>query len=130
VQFVINASQPASDKIFDVSAFEKFLNEKIKVDGRVGNLGETIKISQSGDGKIEIIAHNELSGRYLKYLCVHHSTEDYVNREHLANRDHSTKKFLKKQQLRDWLRVVSTSKGVYELKFFNVVNDEAEEDDE
>lgn len=41
-----------------------------------------------------------------------------------------TKKFLKKMQLRDWLRVVSTSKGVYELKFFNVVNDEAEEDEE
>ncbi|KAK3946023.1 ribosomal protein L22e [Diplogelasinospora grovesii] len=108
-KFVINASQPASDKIFDVSAFEKFLNEKIKVEGRVGNLGEIIKISQTGDGKIEIVAHNELSGRYLKYL---------------------TKKFLKKMQLRDWLRVVSTSKGVYELKFFNVVNDEAEDDDE
>jgi large subunit ribosomal protein L22e len=43
---------------------------------------------------------------------------------------HSTKKFLKKQQLRDWLRVVSTSRGVYELKFFNVVNDEGDEDDE
>ncbi len=43
---------------------------------------------------------------------------------------HRTKKFLKKQQLRDWLRVVSTSRGVYELKFFNVVNDEADEDDE
>jgi hypothetical protein len=42
----------------------------------------------------------------------------------------STKKFLKKQQLRDWLRVVSTSKGVYELRFFNVVNDEADDDDE
>ncbi|EAQ90758.1 60S ribosomal protein L22 [Chaetomium fimeti] len=108
-KFIINASQPASDKIFDVSAFEKFLNEKIKVEGRVGNLGETIKISQQGEGKIEIIAHNELSGRYLKYL---------------------TKKFLKKMQLRDWLRVVSTSKGVYELKFFNVVNDEAEDDEE
>ncbi|KAK4138046.1 ribosomal protein L22e [Trichocladium antarcticum] len=108
-QFIINASQPASDKIFDVSAFEKFLNERIKVEGRVGNLGETIKISQLGDGKIEIIAHNELSGRYLKYL---------------------TKKFLKKMQLRDWLRVVSTSRGVYELKFFNVVNDEAEDDEE
>lgn len=108
-KFIINASQPASDKIFDVSAFEKFLNERIKVEGRVGNLGDTIQISQQGDGKIEIIAHNELSGRYLKYL---------------------TKKFLKKMQLRDWLRVVSTSKGVYELKFFNVVNDEADEDDE
>ena len=43
-----------------------------------------------------------------------------------------TKKFLKKNQLRDWLRVVSTSKRTYTLKFFNVVNDadEAEEDDE
>ncbi|KAK4191591.1 ribosomal protein L22e [Podospora australis] len=108
-KFIINASQPASDKIFDVSAFEKFLNEKIKIEGRTGNLGETIKISQAGEGKIEIIAHNDLSGRYLKYL---------------------TKKFLKKMQLRDWLRVVSTSKGVYELKFFNVVNDAEEEDDE
>ncbi|CAI4215249.1 unnamed protein product [Parascedosporium putredinis] len=108
-KFVINASQPASDKIFDVSAFTKFLQEKIKVEGRVGNLGDTIVVRQQGDGKVEIIAHNELSGRYLKYL---------------------TKKFLKKNQLRDWLRVVSTSKGVYELKFFNIVNDAEEEDDE
>ena len=43
---------------------------------------------------------------------------------------HRTKKFLKKQQLRDWLRVVSTGKGVYELRFFNVVNDADEDDDE
>ncbi|MCJ1294495.1 60S ribosomal protein L22 [Xylographa carneopallida] len=107
--FIINASQPASDKIFDVSAFEKFLHDKVKVDGRVGNLGDTVQISQQGEGKIEVVAHTEFSGRYLKYL---------------------TKKFLKKQQLRDWLRVVSTSKGVYELRFFNVVNDDADDDDE
>ncbi|MCJ1374416.1 60S ribosomal protein L22 [Loxospora ochrophaea] len=108
-KFTINASQPASDKVFDVSAFEKFLHEKIKVDGRVGNLGDTVVISQSGDGKIDVVAHQEFSGRYLKYL---------------------TKKFLKKQQLRDWLRVVSTSKGVYELRFFNVVNDDADDDED
>ncbi|KAI9673337.1 MAG: 60S ribosomal protein L22 [Trizodia sp. TS-e1964] len=108
-KFIINASQPASDKILDVSAFEKFLHDKIKVDGRIGNLGDVIQISQQGEGKIEVIAHKEFSGRYLKYL---------------------TKKFLKKQQLRDWLRVVSTSKGVYELRFFNVVNDDADDDDE
>lgn len=41
-----------------------------------------------------------------------------------------TKKFLKKQQLRDWLRVVSTSHGVYELRFFNVMNDDVDDDDE
>lgn len=48
----------------------------------------------------------------------------------MFGRVYRTKKFLKKQQLRDWLRVVSTSKGVYELRFFNVVNDADEEDDE
>ena len=67
---MINASQPASDKIFDVSAFEKFLHDRIKVDGRTGNLGDTIDIKQSGDGKIEVVAHQEFSGRYLKYLYV------------------------------------------------------------
>ena len=67
-QYIINASQPASDKILDVSAFEKFLHEKIKVDGRIGNLGDTIQISQQGEGKIEVVAHQEFSGRYLKYL--------------------------------------------------------------
>ncbi|KAJ9661183.1 60S ribosomal protein L22 [Neophaeococcomyces mojaviensis] len=108
-KYTINCSQPVSDKIFDLSAFEKFLHDKIKIEGRTGNLGEQIAISQAGDGKIEVVAHIPFSGRYLKYL---------------------TKKFLKKQQLRDWLRVVSTSKGVYELRFFNVVNDEGDEDEE
>jgi len=108
-KYTINCSQPVSDKIFDLSAFEKFLHDRIKVEGRTGNLGDNISISQVGDGKIEVVTHIAFSGRYLKYL---------------------TKKFLKKQQLRDWLRVVSTSKGVYELRFFNVVNDDADEDDE
>jgi len=108
-KYIINASQPINDKIFDISAFEKFLHDKIKVDGRVGNLGDSVQIGQSGDGKIEVITHIPFSGRYLKYL---------------------TKKFLKKQQLRDWLRVVSTSSGVYELRFYNVVNDEADDDED
>jgi large subunit ribosomal protein L22e len=69
-QFVINASQPASDKIFDVAAFEKFLQDRIKVEGRTNNLGDNVVIRQAGEGKIEIIAHNDLSGRYLKYLYV------------------------------------------------------------
>ncbi|KAJ4543624.1 60S ribosomal protein L22 [Exophiala dermatitidis] len=108
-QYTINCSQPVSDKIFDLAAFEKFLHDRIKVEGRTGNLGDNVAISQVGGGKIEVVTHIPFSGRYLKYL---------------------TKKFLKKQQLRDWLRVVSTSKGVYELRFFNVVNDEGDDDEE
>ncbi|PGH00954.1 large subunit ribosomal protein L22e [Blastomyces parvus] len=108
-KYIINCSQPANDKIFDVSAFEKFLHDRVKVEGRVGNLGDSVQIAQTGDGKIEVVTHIPFSGRYLKYL---------------------TKKFLKKQQLRDWLRVVSTAKGVYELRFYNVVGDEADEDED
>ncbi|RMD44585.1 hypothetical protein DV735_g477, partial [Chaetothyriales sp. CBS 134920] len=108
-KYIIDCSQPVSDKIFDLAAFEKFLHDRIKVEGRTGNLGDNVAISQAGEGKIEVVTHIPFSGRYLKYL---------------------TKKFLKKQQLRDWLRVVATSKGTYQLRFFNVANDEDDEDED
>jgi len=108
-QYIINATQPTQDRIFDPSAFTTFLQQRIKVEGLTGNLGETITVSNLGDGRIEVVSHREFSGRYLKYL---------------------TKKFLKKQQLRDWLRVVSTSKGEYSLKFFNVVGEEGDEEED
>ncbi len=108
-QFIINATQPVNDRIFDASAFTTFLQQRIKVDGLTGNLGERINVTNLGDGRIEVVAHQEFSGRYLKYL---------------------TKKFLKKQQLRDWLRVVATNKGEYSLKFFNVVGEEGEEEED
>lgn len=108
-QFTINATQPVNDRIFDAGAFTTFLQQRIKVDGLTGNLGDNINVSNLGDGRIEVVAHQEFSGRYLKYL---------------------TKKFLKKQQLRDWLRVVATNKGEYSLKFFNVVGEEGEEEED
>lgn len=70
VQYIIDATQPASDKIFDVSAFEKFLHDRIKVEGRCGNLGDNVVISSAGETKIEVVAHIPFSGRYLKYLYV------------------------------------------------------------
>jgi large subunit ribosomal protein L22e len=45
------------------------------------------------------------SARYLKYL---------------------TKKYLKKNNLRDWLRVVASDKETYELRYFQI----SQEDDE
>jgi len=132
-QFTINASQPASDKIFDVAAFEKFLHDRIKVDNRVGNLGDSVQISQEGEGKVVVVAHIPFSGRYLKYLYVSPIPlrGAYVRvMGRRTNGGFRTKKFLKKHELRDWLRVVSTAKGVYELKFFNVVNEGDDEDEE
>lgn len=79
-----------------------FLQAKIKVGGKAGKLGDAVKVSSDG-AKIAVHARHPFSKRYLKYL---------------------TKKFLKKHQLRDWLRVVSTNKSTYTLKYFDI-NDEA-----
>ena len=88
---------------------EKFLHDRIKVEGRTNNLGESVTISRSADNKIVVVANIAFSKRYLKYL---------------------TKKFLKKNQIRDWLRVIATDKQTFELRYFNIANDEADEDEE
>eukprot|EP01128_Nolandella_sp_AFSM9_P008260 TRINITY_DN4855_c0_g1_i1.p3 TRINITY_DN4855_c0_g1~~TRINITY_DN4855_c0_g1_i1.p3 ORF type:complete len:121 (-),score=51.40 TRINITY_DN4855_c0_g1_i1:536-898(-) len=109
LKFVIDASIPAADKIFDPTSFETFLSQKIKVDGKVGNLGDKVKITRDGSS-ITIVATPPFSKRYLKYL---------------------TKKYLKKQQLRDWLRVIATDKQSYQIKYFTVEDEESgEEEDE
>lgn len=73
--------------------------------GKAGQLGDSVKISREKT-RIIITAQAPFSKRYIKYL---------------------TKKYLKKQQLRDWLRVVATNKSTYELRYFNI-NDEGEDD--
>ncbi|KAJ2656648.1 60S ribosomal protein L22 [Coemansia sp. RSA 1200] len=109
-RYVIDVEAPAADKIFDVAAFEKFLHDRIKVQGRTNNLGDSVTITREGDENVVIDASIDFSKRYLKYL---------------------TKKFLKKNNLRDWLRVVATSKDTYKLKYFNISNkDEAEESED
>ncbi|KAH9946813.1 ribosomal L22e protein family-domain-containing protein [Amylocystis lapponica] len=108
-KFVIDYSRPAGDGVFDGAAFEKFLHDRIKVDGKTGQLGETVKISRDGDTKITVTSNIPLSKRYLKYL---------------------TKKFLKKNTLRDWIRVVASSKDAYQLRFYNIQSGADEEDED
>ncbi|KAJ2381998.1 60S ribosomal protein L22, partial [Coemansia sp. RSA 2603] len=95
--------------ILDVAAFEKFLHDRIKVQGRTNNLSDAVVISRDGDKAVIVEVKIDFSKRYLKYL---------------------TKKFLKKNNLRDWLRVVSTTKDTYVLRYFNLTNQEEESEDE
>lgn len=46
-KFIIDYARPVSDQIFDTAAFEKFLHDHIKVDGKEGNLGDKVKIHKS-----------------------------------------------------------------------------------
>ena len=54
-------------------------------------------------------SEGSFSKRYLKYLA---------------------KKFLKKMQMRDFLRVVATNKSTYELKYFNIQENDEDAGDE
>merc|ERR1711918_32297 len=94
MKFAIDYSVPLEDGLFQGEQFERFLQERIKVDGKTGNLGEKVTITRE-KAKIFVTAELPFSKRYLKYL---------------------TKKYLKKQQLRDYVHVVASSKGMYELR--------------
>lgn len=76
---------------------EKF-TAKAKTDKTAKDVGFFKK-----DDKLNVHAKSKLSKQYVKYL---------------------TKKYLKKQELRDWLRLLSTgNKGLnrgYQMKYFNV----------
>ncbi|KAK7269682.1 hypothetical protein RIF29_22416 [Crotalaria pallida] len=95
----------------DIASLEKFLQERIKVGGNSGALGDSITVTRDKT-KITVISDSNFSKvqmaagcRYLKYL---------------------TKKYLKKHSVRDWLRVIASNKdrNVSELRYFNISENE------
>merc|ERR1712212_314888 len=107
-KFTLDCTHPVEDGIMDLANFTQFLKDRIKVEGKVNNLGSAVAV-EGAKNQIVVNANIDFSKRYLKYL---------------------TKKYLKKNNLRDWLRVVASSKDMYELRYFQINNEEEEEDDE
>ncbi|KAF5210416.1 60S ribosomal protein L22A [Clavispora lusitaniae] len=106
-KFVVDTSAPVENAVFDQEAYVKYLVEHIKVDGIIGNLGETVSVTEEGN-KVIVVSTTKFSGKYLKYL---------------------TKRFLKKNQLRDWIRFVSVKKNQYQLQFYSIAEDDEEEEE-
>ncbi|CAF2643568.1 unnamed protein product [Rotaria sp. Silwood2] len=104
IKYYIDCTHPVEDGIFDLNAFERFLHEKMKINGKTSNLTGVVGIEKA-KAKISVTSEVSLSKRYMKYL---------------------TKKFLKKHELRDWLRVIANSKDAYELRYFNINQEENE----
>ncbi|KAM8953646.1 ribosomal protein eL22-like [Pelodytes ibericus] len=106
--FTLDLTHPVEDGIFDSVNFEQFLKEKVKVNGKTGNLGNVVRIERLKN-KITVVSEKQFSKRYLKYL---------------------TKKYLKKNNLRDWLRVVASDKQTYELRYFQISQEDEESESE
>ena len=104
-KFTINCQLPIEDNVIVLGDFCDFLTQRIKVEGKTGNLANAVTVSKDMNN-IVVEAKIDFSKRYLKYL---------------------TKKYLKKQQMREYLRVVATNKSTYELRYLQVDNDAGEE---
>eukprot|EP01061_Rhynchopus_euleeides_P020011 TRINITY_DN32758_c0_g1_i2.p1 TRINITY_DN32758_c0_g1~~TRINITY_DN32758_c0_g1_i2.p1 ORF type:complete len:138 (+),score=78.70 TRINITY_DN32758_c0_g1_i2:137-550(+) len=106
----IDCSIPFNDDVVTSETMTKFatyLTEHLKVGGKTGQLGGKCEIAAE-EKQIVVTKFKVLfAKRYLKFL---------------------TRKFLKKEKLRDYLRPVSTKKHDYQLRYYNIhLDDEAEE---
>jgi len=109
--YYVDCSKPVSEKIFTLSSFADYLRLKVKVNNKLNNFGKTLKIVSDKDtGKVGVVSKDKFKKRYLKYL---------------------TKRYLKKHQLRDWLRVVALNdkrhKNEYVLKYYAIYAGDDEE---
>merc|ERR1712071_87162 len=79
---------PVDDGIMELANFKDYLKDHIKVDGKVGNLGKNVAVDNTAKG-MNVPSEIPFSKRNLKYL---------------------PKRYLKKNNLREWLRVVADDK--------------------
>merc|ERR1719198_1016617 len=101
-KFVLNCKLPIEDNVIVLKDFESYLAQHIKVENKTGNLGSSVTVSTDRDS-IVVESKIPFSKRYLKYL---------------------SKKYLKKQELKEFLRVIATSKNAYELRYFKIQNED------
>ena len=94
-KYFIDLNVALEDDLLVAKEFVDFLKSNIKVQGKKGNLGELITVTLS-DKKVAVAAKTDLQKRYLKYL---------------------TKKYLKKNDILDYLRVVASDKNTYTIKY-------------
>lgn len=64
--FVIDCGKPVEDKIMDIASLEKFLQERIKVGGKAGALGDSVTVTREKT-KITVTSDSNFSKRY--FIC-------------------------------------------------------------
>merc|ERR1712071_606224 len=101
IKLFIDCTHPVEDGIMNCADFEKYLQERIKVGGKTSNFGKELTMERIKT-KIALTSDIPFSKRYLKYLT--------------------------KNNLRDWLRVVASSKDSYELRYFQINNEESDDE--
>ncbi|KAA6403697.1 MAG: putative ribosomal protein L22 [Streblomastix strix] len=97
-KYAIACHAQAKDNIMQPQKLEQYLRQKIKIAGKTHSLAKHVKTKVKKD-KVIVLARDPFQKRYLKYL---------------------TKRFLKKNALRDWIRVISNGKHGYRLVYYKI----------
>ncbi|XP_063450613.1 large ribosomal subunit protein eL22-like [Pan paniscus] len=108
LKFTLECTHPVEDGIMDAANFEQFLQERIKVNGKAENLGGGMATIERSKSKINVTSEVPFSKKYFKYL-----TKTYM-----------------KNNLRDWLLLVTNSKDSYKLRYFQINQDKEEENED
>merc|ERR1712121_241126 len=65
--FNIDCTHPVEDGIMKVDDLKEFLTARIKVEGKLNNLGDQVNL-EAQKNRVTITADRPLSKRYMKYL--------------------------------------------------------------
>jgi large subunit ribosomal protein L22e len=78
LKFILDCTQVAQDQLLQPKNFSEFLQQKIKVQNKTGNLGDSVKV-ETDDKKVTVKSTIPLSKRYLKYLAKKYLKRNNVN---------------------------------------------------
>lgn len=103
-KFLVDFNQAISNNLLSLETAVNYLKSRIKVNGLTGKLGEKIEVNltdkkdkQKNTVVVAVDSNMQFSKRYIKYLV---------------------KKFLKKEGISGFLRVISTGSHGYIVKMF------------
>ena len=108
LKFVVDLGVAYEDDLLVAKELADFLRTNMKVNNKKNNLGEDVTISVSKD-KLTIVSNRAFSKRYVKYLL---------------------KKYLKKNDILDYLKVIATDKVTYKIKYIKLDENEDAEAEE
>jgi len=104
-KYTVDFNAAVSNNLLSLEAAIKYLNQNIKVNGLKNKLGESVKVSstdkkdkQKNTVLVQADSKMRFSKRYIKYLV---------------------KKFLKRENIALYLRVIAQGSGAYTVKLFN-----------
>jgi len=111
-KYIIDCSLPVTDGIMDAASFEKYFHDNYRLpQGKKGVFGDKLKIVREKSQVIVIPNKILVSKVYMKFIV---------------------RKYLRLQQLTDWVRVVASTRDTLQMRYYNIqeAGDEGDDDED